>query len=404
MYETNRITAKHRRGQIGKFTKRMKLTFFGDLAISGVECPDVSYELLSFIRGSDVICANLEGPVFCDGDSPMKAGPRLHSDGELETLVSRLGINLFDIANNHILDYGLDNARSTLEQLGIPGVGMVAPPLSSLVRNFVDEHGQTVSVMAAAESFFSTIQLTAEISEGSIVSLTDPRFEDLIRDQVRQSDFVIVLAHAGLENLQYPLPEWRSVYKRFVDLGVSLVVGHHPHVSQPFEKHRDGYIFYSVGNLCFSTNQLTDATNACKGLGVSIQTQPECKMEIDVRQITYDQVSNLITVLPSEEGTALEIGVHISALEIENQVNTAVRTAFVEELKFFIDDAVNGVGLEPDWSTVFRTLLIPSQKKYFAANPEAITTRQINLAHTFRIESYRWAIERALTSGINVLS
>jgi hypothetical protein len=382
----------------------MKMIFFGDLAIRGVDCPDISQELLSFIQGADVVCANLEGPIFHGVYSPLKAGPLLHSDGELATLVSRLGINLFDLANNHILDYGLENARDTISHLGVPGVGMVATPLSSLVRNFIDEHGQSISVIAAAESFFSTIQQTEEISEGSIMSLTDPRFEDLVRDQVRQSDYVIILAHAGLENLRYPLPEWRSVYKRFVDLGASLVVGHHPHVSQPFEIYREGYIFYSTGNLCFSSDQLTQLANSCEGLGVSFETKPRLQMVIDVKQTVYDQVTNLISVVSANEGTPLEIGVHISNLEIDNQVNAAVRKAFVEEFRFFINDAVNGIGLEPDWSTVFRTLLIPGQKKYLDAHPEAITARQINLAHIFRIESYRWAIERALIGDVNVLS
>lgn len=382
----------------------MKLTFFGDLAINGVTCPSVSEELLNFIQGSDIVCANLEGPIFHEGGNPLKAGPLLHSDDELKTLMFRLGINLFDTANNHILDYGLDNARATLVHLGVSGVGLVATPQSSLARTFVDEHGQSVSVIAAAESFFSSIQQTEEILEGSILSLTDSRFEDLVRDQVQKNDFVIILAHAGLENLRYPLPEWRSLYRRFIDLGALLVVGHHPHVSQPFEKYGEGYIFYSIGNLCFASDQLVDTTNTCEGLGVSIETKPQQQMAIEIIQTAYNQVTNVVTAAPAIGGTPPEIGVHISTLEMEIQVNDAVRKAFVEELRFFINDAVNGIGLEPDWPTVFRTLLIPIQKKYLEVHPEAITARQINLAHIFRIESYRWAIERALISGTNVLS
>ena len=127
-------------------------------------------------------------------------------------------------------------------------------------------------------------------------------------------------------------------------------------------------------------------------------------MVVDVKQTVFDPVTNLISIVSANSGTPLEIGVQISNQEIENQVNVAVQKAFVEELRFFINDAVNGLGLEPEWSTVFRTLLIPSQKKYLRAHPEAITARQVSLAHIFRIESYRWAIERALISGVNVLS
>ena len=36
-----------------------------------------------------------------------------------------------------------------------------------------------------------------------------------------------------------------------VDSGASVVLGHHPHVIQPVEKYKDGYIFYSLGNFVF---------------------------------------------------------------------------------------------------------------------------------------------------------
>jgi len=33
--------------------------------------------------------------------------------------------------------------------------------------------------------------------------------------------------------------------------GADIVIGHHPHVSQPVELYEDGVIFYSLGNLVF---------------------------------------------------------------------------------------------------------------------------------------------------------
>ena len=43
-----------------------------------------------------------------------------------------------------------------------------------------------------------------------------------------------------------------------IDAGASLVVGHHPHVTQPVEVYRDGIIFYSLGNLVFDQFQRKD--------------------------------------------------------------------------------------------------------------------------------------------------
>lgn len=64
-------------------------------------------------------------------------------------------------------------------------------------------------------------------------------------------DLIIFFAHAGLENYDIPLIEWRERYKRLCDLGVDCVVASHPHVSQGFEQYNGQYIFYSLGNLFF---------------------------------------------------------------------------------------------------------------------------------------------------------
>ena len=36
-----------------------------------------------------------------------------------------------------------------------------------------------------------------------------------------------------------------------------MIVGHHPHVTQPWERRGNGVIFYSLGNLVFDQSQRT---------------------------------------------------------------------------------------------------------------------------------------------------
>jgi len=36
-----------------------------------------------------------------------------------------------------------------------------------------------------------------------------------------------------------------------IEAGADLVIGHHPHVVQPYEKYKNGWIFYSLGNFVF---------------------------------------------------------------------------------------------------------------------------------------------------------
>jgi poly-gamma-glutamate synthesis protein (capsule biosynthesis protein) len=69
-------------------------------------------------------------------------------------------------------------------------------------------------------------------------------------------DFVIAQLHWGMEFELYPRPEQLDVAHRLAELGVDVILGHHPHVVQPVEHYRTERdplrvvpIYYSLGNL-----------------------------------------------------------------------------------------------------------------------------------------------------------
>ena len=66
-------------------------------------------------------------------------------------------------------------------------------------------------------------------------------------------DWVVVTFHWGVPYERYPLPEDRTKARYAIECGADLVVGHHPHVVQPYEVYRDRPIFYSLGNFAFGS-------------------------------------------------------------------------------------------------------------------------------------------------------
>ena len=50
------------------------------------------------------------------------------------------------------------------------------------------------------------------------------------------------------------MPYTRKLYKNFLKWGVDIVVAHHPHTVQGYEKVKNKMIFYSLGNFVFDTN------------------------------------------------------------------------------------------------------------------------------------------------------
>ena len=63
-----------------------------------------------------------------------------------------------------------------------------------------------------------------------------------------------MVTHEGHEFSQIPMPYLRNKYHRFLEYGADIVVGHHPHVVQNYEKVGDKIIFYSLGNFIFDTD------------------------------------------------------------------------------------------------------------------------------------------------------
>src|SRR5262249_58648833 len=91
-------------------------------------------------------------------------------------------------------------------------------------------------------------------------------------------DRIVVTFHWGVPYQRQPWAESRARARLAIDLGADVVVGHHPHVIQPFEVHRGRPIFYSVGNFAFGSGN-----SRAEGLAVGFRFLP---------------ASTLVSVLP----------------------------------------------------------------------------------------------------------
>ena len=79
----------------------------------------------------------------------------------------------------------------------------------------------------------------------------DQNFDKKLSLARAQCDYLILSCHWGVEFLEYPTPYVVQVAHAFADLGADLIIGHHPHCLQGFEKYKDTLIFYSLGNFLF---------------------------------------------------------------------------------------------------------------------------------------------------------
>jgi len=72
-----------------------------------------------------------------------------------------------------------------------------------------------------------------------------------LKDKV---DYIIVYPHWGgrMEGAKLPDRELIPIAHKIIDAGADLIIGHHSPTIQPYEIYKGKYIFYSLGNFCFS--------------------------------------------------------------------------------------------------------------------------------------------------------
>ena len=189
--------------------------------------------VLEYFEGDDFTIVNFEG-VLADSGTPANKlftfrGPTAYT--QILTSSSVEGVTL---ANNHTEDYGKAGYESTLKALGDAGVWFVEENKTRLVTT---ESGLTIGLYADAFDFS-----TADIQK-NVKSLRD-----------RGAEIVICAFHWGTEGSYRPTAEQKKFAHAAIDAGADIVYGHHPHVLQPVEEYKDGYIFYSLGNFSFGGN------------------------------------------------------------------------------------------------------------------------------------------------------
>jgi poly-gamma-glutamate synthesis protein (capsule biosynthesis protein) len=237
----------------------MKYTFIGDISFNNrfekiySEGENPFKGINSILKQADVV-GNLE--CFARGDAGVNElkNPRLDTSEETLNLLADINIKIACLANNHVfdnLDSGFKKTKLLLEKLKIKSIGAsmdnsYSSPLivggkddiKIAFLNYVnyDTNPSTPPDTKIKVNVFGKNSLLSKIKE--------------LRDRVNH---VVVLLHWGgrVENGFYPDWHQPKIARELINAGADLIIGHHSHTFQPFEKYKGKYIFYSLGNFCF---------------------------------------------------------------------------------------------------------------------------------------------------------
>ena len=288
----------------------------------------LSREVLEFFHSADHVCANVEGALIDAADDGSR-GIFFHSmDPEATKVLTAMGADIWSIGNNHTMDAGPEGIISTRKiaaQLGCRTFGAGLNEVEASEPVYLEEAGGIgmfgVSYMAEC--------IPATATEPGIFRWDDLEYiEKRIRQIKARCRWCIVVAHGGEEFTSLPSPYTRDRYRKFLELGADVVVGHHPHVPENYELFDDGKaIFYSLGNFIFDTDY--QRVHLYTDLGVLLKLSfTEEKMDFEAMGIRILRGQERIAAAPVPE-----VFTNIPAAEYDLLAPLAAKAFVVEDMR-----------------------------------------------------------------------
>lgn len=200
----------------------------------------------SFTSDADITFGNLEAPIV-ESCPTRSDGMIFCARPESIEGLKFAGFDILSLANNHTLNYGQKGLDQTQKFLSSSNI--LYSPLTS--SNNQDNKITKYQVNNTTFGFLSfdlvtypqQLTFTHDREQMSII--------ELITSAAKDSDILVVSLHWGNEYQKQPTKSQVELARQIIDNGAKIIIGHHPHVTQPVEKYKDGLIFYSLGNFVF---------------------------------------------------------------------------------------------------------------------------------------------------------
>ena len=208
----------------------------------------------------DLTIGNLETPI-CDY-LPIKGYPCFNAKSLLLDALSSSGIELISLANNHSLDQGIDGIISTLKEIKKrkiyhAGTGYSAKEAKKPI--FLNINGIIIGYISLTCLLnIPQNQFNENIPYVYYISMNDnnrlKELYSLIQETKKKVDLLIISCHTGVEYVSEPINADIIFFRKMIENGADIILGHHPHVLQKVEYYktsdkRYALIAYSLGNF-----------------------------------------------------------------------------------------------------------------------------------------------------------
>lgn len=159
-------------------------------------------------------------------------------------------VEAVSLANNHIFDFKEEGFLDTINSLKKDNINYFGAGERNTKYNnphIFSNGNKKIAILGynchTTNPSKQTNFNVAELNENSIL-------KDIL--SIKQKvDFIVLYLHWGMEEIPFPKFSDTLLAKKFIDAGIDLIIGQHPHVIQGYEIYKNKYIFYSLGNFIF---------------------------------------------------------------------------------------------------------------------------------------------------------
>ena len=247
----------------------LKFLFFGDTMLDRyvktiIERNRVDYifsdlKAVNFFDNRDLISANLEGAVTNGGEhyKPIHSNDFAFSPEVIDS-IKDYGFNFFSISNNHLSDQGdigIKETETNLSALGINYSGCRDGLVDECSVRIVEINGKKIGMLGLS-MVYSKLDLD--------------KLSDTVNNLAKETDLIFANVHWGIEYVHQFNQQQQIFAHKLIDLGVDIIVGHHPHVVQGMEMYKNKPIFFSLGNFVFD-QYFSQATQTGLALGMELK-------------------------------------------------------------------------------------------------------------------------------------
>lgn len=220
-----------------------------ELALKG-DFDAVFNDFMDVLSGNDLNIVDLECPLTLTNSTRPKSGPYQKAHPATIGALRHAGVSLVAMANNHMMDYGSQGVKDTMELCQ---------------NNEIQVVGAGKSIQEASHPYVTTIKgkriAIINYADNEFLSTPDGKYQGNPLDPVncfnditslrQQCDFIIALVHAGNEFYGLPSPRTKKLYRFLIDAGADAVVSHHTHTFTGYEVYKGKPVFYGLGNFVY---------------------------------------------------------------------------------------------------------------------------------------------------------